>query len=130
MTTDFATGFANQIQEFDLTELPIQGAIPQWLRGVLLRNGPAIFDLPNAQYRHWFDGLAMIQRFEFDQGKIAYRNRLLHSRSYEHAMLHGEIGFSEFASSPRYRWWQRLINIFGAPKYSDNAAVLTVRRWH
>lgn len=123
MSADFAIGFNDQERELNIAQLSVQGSVPEWLRGVLLRNGPSKFDLAHDSYRHWFDGMAMLQRFEFNQGTIAYRNRMLRSRSYEHAMQTGKIGYLEFASSPHYAWWQRLLNVFGPPKFSDNAAV-------
>ena len=47
------------------TELEWQGTPPAWLSGVLLRTGPAKFEVGNTAYRHWFDGLAMLHRFAF-----------------------------------------------------------------
>lgn len=123
MEPDFSIGFNDQERELDIAQLPVQGKVPEWLRGVLLRNGPGKFDLAHDNYRHWFDGLAMLQRFEFNQGNIAYRNRMLQSHSYEHAMKTGKIGYLEFASSPHYTWWQRLLNVFSPAEFSDNAAV-------
>jgi carotenoid cleavage dioxygenase-like enzyme len=40
----FTAGFASLDAEIDTGALPVTGTIPDWLRGALLRNGPALFD--------------------------------------------------------------------------------------
>lgn len=48
----------------------ISGEIPQWLRGTVVRNGPGIYSIGGVRYKHWFDGLALLQRFHFEDGKV------------------------------------------------------------
>lgn len=38
-------GFTDLEEEIMLDDLPVQGKIPEWLSGSLIRNGPAKFDL-------------------------------------------------------------------------------------
>uniref|UniRef100_A0A8C6VL13 Carotenoid-cleaving dioxygenase, mitochondrial n=1 Tax=Naja naja TaxID=35670 RepID=A0A8C6VL13_NAJNA len=38
----------------------LQGQIPKWLKGKLLRNGPGKFEFGPDKYNHWFDGMALI----------------------------------------------------------------------
>lgn len=68
----FHMGLTTLEQEVNLSSLPIRGEIPAWLSGALYRNGPAYF-----QGGHWFDGLAMIHKFSFQQGAVAYANRVM-----------------------------------------------------
>ncbi len=55
--------------------LKTTGEVPTWLTGTFIRNGPASFS-PDGS---WFDGLAMLHSFHFDNGKVLYKNRFLNS---------------------------------------------------
>jgi carotenoid cleavage dioxygenase-like enzyme len=44
MAHDFARGFVTLDQEITRDHLPVQGRIPAWLAGSLLRNGPAQYE--------------------------------------------------------------------------------------
>lgn len=63
--------FYNTHLFFDLNEeverhpCKIQGHIPSWLSGTLLRNGPAKFSVGGEKRVTWFDGLPMLHAFEF-----------------------------------------------------------------
>jgi beta,beta-carotene 9',10'-dioxygenase len=83
--TGFSAGFKTLDAETQGTDLVWQGSPPAWLKGVLLRTGPAKFEVGAAAYRHWFDGLAMLHHFGFDGGRIRYANRFLQSESYRNA---------------------------------------------
>jgi hypothetical protein len=48
----------------------ILGQIPSWLSVTLVRNGPGMFKIGDTEYKHWFDGLAYIQRYYFKNGKV------------------------------------------------------------
>lgn len=71
------------------TTLPVEGRLPEWLSGTLLRNGPGAFEVGDgdgeAAADHWFDGLAMLRRFAFRDGAIEYRNRFLRTDAYRSA---------------------------------------------
>lgn len=51
-------GFQTLDQELRQIPLPVEGRLPPWLAGALLRNGPAKFEVGSRSYNHWFDGLA------------------------------------------------------------------------
>ena len=87
---------------FDVVErLPVEGKLPPWLSGALLRTGPAKYDLERQTLNHWFDGLAMLHRFGFADGQVSYRNRFLQSNSYREDMAAGRLVRGEFASETR-----------------------------
>src|SRR5437660_11854288 len=79
-------GFHSGAREIDSAEVQVAGELPDWLRGSLLLNGPALWDLPNGSYRHWFDGLAMLHRLPFDAGKVTYRRRYVQSEDYRQSV--------------------------------------------
>ena len=56
----YASGFADLDSEVGPLRLPLTGAFPTWLKGTLLRTGPAKFDVGSTTVNHWFDGLAML----------------------------------------------------------------------
>ena len=77
-------GFHTLDSEVD-AELRVEGDLPAWLDGSLIRNGPALFEAEGNGVDHWFDGLAMLHRFSFGDGSVRYRNRFLRTESYERA---------------------------------------------
>src|SRR5256885_11176934 len=68
-----AKGWESLKQEVVLDDVPVEGTLPGWLEGTLVRNGPADYDHGE---RHWFDGLAMLHRFGIHRGRGSYANRL------------------------------------------------------
>src|SRR5664279_3771614 len=90
-------GFTTLEHERTVEALPLRGELPPWLTGSLLRTGPAKFEVGEQRMRHWFDGLAMLHRFTIADGRVAFGNRFLESRSYRAAQARGKIAYSEFA---------------------------------
>ncbi len=129
MSTDTATpvasarrGFDSLEQETRLAGLPVQGQLPPWLQGSLIRTGPAKWEVGDRAMNHWFDGLAMLHRFSFVEGEVSYANRFLESRAYRAARDEGRIAYSEFATDPCRSLFQRVSAMF-SPKLTDNANV-------
>jgi len=116
------TGFGNSPQELEINDVPVQGEVPAWLKGTLLRNGPGAFSLEHQQLRHWFDGLAMLHRFSFDNGRVSYSNRYLESDAVNAARKEGRISYSEFATDPCRSLFKRMTAIFDQ-KLTDSAKV-------
>jgi hypothetical protein len=56
--------------EVDLPDAPVTGALPDWLSGTLLLTGPGKWDLGGQDLEHWWDGLALLQRFSFGSGRV------------------------------------------------------------
>lgn len=44
------------------------GALPEWLSGKLIRNGPGCFEVGDTKLNHWFDGMAMLHSFTIQSG--------------------------------------------------------------
>src|SRR5262245_6385487 len=110
--TSFAQGFADLDQEVVVERLPVKGTFPAWLTGTLLRTGPAKFDVGRQTVNHWFDGLAMLHRFGFENGRVAYRNSFLRSQSFCEAEAKGALVRGEFATDPCRTLFQRVAAIF------------------
>jgi carotenoid cleavage dioxygenase-like enzyme len=118
---DYVAGFADQPTEVAVEDLATTGAIPEWLEGDLLRNGPAMWRVGGRRLNHWFDGMAMLHRFSIHAGKVSYANRFLRSKDYQ-AAKNGSIEFAEFATDPCRSLFKRMTANF-SPAYSSNANV-------
>ena len=125
---DHRLGFEPVRGECAGVSLPVEGDLPNWLSGTLLRNGPGTFEAGDRRLNHWFDGFAMLRRFAIRGGRVAYANRFLRSEAHEHVREHGELGFREFATDPDTGLVGRLERLL-APNFTDNACVnLEARR--
>lgn len=120
-----ARGLATLESEVELDSLPVEGQIPEWLTGTLLRNGPAKFEVGDWALRHWFDGYAMLHRFSFADGRVSYANRFLRSKAYE-AAENGQPSYREFATDPCRSIFRRAATLF-RPRITDNCNVNLAR---
>lgn len=69
-------GFAPIAQEHTLTELEVTGAVPDYLDGRYLRNGPNPVGEIDPAFYHWFIGDGMVHGVRLRDGKAQwYRNR-------------------------------------------------------
>jgi carotenoid cleavage dioxygenase-like enzyme len=119
----YGAGFRSLTREIaEPVALRVTGALPPWLRGTLLRTGPAKYKVGDRTYNHWFDGLAMLHRFAFIDGDVTYANRFLKSNAYCAAEATGKISYGEFATDPCRTLFGRIAAIFD-PKLTDNCCV-------
>jgi len=73
--------------EIDAGPLPLQGAVPDGLRGILVRNGPnPVIPDPRA---HPFVGDGMLHAFRIRDGEVRYRNRWVRTARWEYARRNG-----------------------------------------
>ncbi|MCO5125302.1 MAG: carotenoid oxygenase family protein [Rhizobacter sp.] len=121
-------GFDSGAREIDEASLLVEGDLPAWLRGALLLNGPALWELPNGKLQHWFDGYAMQHRLRFDGAGVRYRSRFVQSDSYRRSTTAGAPAYGEFGSDNPASLWSRL----RGPQATDNPAVVMAphgERW-
>jgi beta,beta-carotene 9',10'-dioxygenase len=123
---DLTAGFESLDRETRVEHLPVEGALPAWLQGSLVRTGPAKWEVGEQTMNHWFDGFAMLHRFGISNGEVSYANRFIQSKAYRAAEGKGEIVYSEFATDPCRSLFSRVISMF-SPKISDNANVNLVK---
>ena len=118
----YAQGLVTLDHETEVDALPVEGALPPWLAGSLLRTGPAKFEAGERSLRHWIDGLAMLHRYSFEEGRVSYANRFLHSRAWRAVEETGELRYSEFATDPCRSLFRRVASMF-RPALTDNGSV-------
>ena len=123
---EYEAGFESLYEETDVASLPVEGEVPAWLSGTLVRNGPAQFEVGDDAYNHWFDGLAMLHAFRMADGEVGYRNRFLETTSRAEAQKADEISRAEFATDPCRSIFRRFMAIF-RPRLTDNASINVAR---
>lgn len=108
-------------------EAAVEGVIPPWLNGSLLRNGPAMYEVGPEAYKHWFDGLGMLQNFKVENGKVTYCSRYLRSEAFVRAQERRGIAYAEFGTplppDPCKNIFARFFSYFVPPKRTDNCSV-------
>jgi carotenoid cleavage dioxygenase-like enzyme len=121
-------GFLSGAREIDDAALRCEGDLPGWLRGSLLLNGPALWELPGGALAHWFDGFAMLHRLRIDADGVRYRSRFARSDAYTRSLAAGAPVYGEFGSTNPAKLLARLKGTQG----TDNPAVVMSRhgeRW-
>jgi beta,beta-carotene 9',10'-dioxygenase len=122
-TTAHTLGFADQTEEVRVDALPVAGEVPAWLRGGLVRVTPAQMDFEKRSVTHWFDGMAMLNRFGFGgDGTVSYASRFLDTKARREALRSGGTAISGFATDPCRSLFQRVQSVF-SPELTDNANV-------
>ena len=119
-------GFQSLEREVSAADLTVRGTLPPWLGGSLLRTGPAKWEIGERRLNHWFDGLAMLHRFSFADGRVSYANRFLDSSTYRIARDEGRLAFRQFATDPCRSLFQRVQSLF-ASEHGDNGNVNVAR---
>uniref|UniRef100_A0A665UAQ5 Carotenoid-cleaving dioxygenase, mitochondrial n=1 Tax=Echeneis naucrates TaxID=173247 RepID=A0A665UAQ5_ECHNA len=109
----------------------VQGTIPSWINGHLLRNGPGKFEFGNTHYNHWFDGMAMLHQFKLEKGQVTYMSQFLQSDAYKKNNESNRIVMSEFGTlslpDPCKNFFQRFLSRFEMIEPTDNASVSFVK---
>jgi carotenoid cleavage dioxygenase-like enzyme len=123
---DYRVGFESCDTEHDDVDLSVEGDLPDWLSGTLLRNGPGKFSTGGESFEHWFDGLAMLRRFAFRDGGVRYSNRFLRTDEYRSVVDGDGLGAGQFGTGASESLLARLKG-FVLPESTDNANVNVMR---
>lgn len=103
-------------------QLHVEGELPDWLQGILVRNSSIPIYQEGKQISHIYDGLAMLHSFAFNEGKIFYTNRFLKSQQYDAVVNKGTARYYGFATKPSL--WQQIKDFFITPdQWVKNASV-------
>lgn len=125
--TNFAPGFCSQQKEITQHGLKIEGKFPEWLEGSLFRTGPAVFELEHQDYKHWFDGLAMIYKYQFKNGQVDFACKFLKSKAYQEAKSTGYVSVKEWATDPCKSIFEKAMAYVSAPPLTDNGNINIIR---
>ncbi|XP_071402888.1 beta,beta-carotene 15,15'-dioxygenase [Centroberyx affinis] len=125
MAPDFAKNTDERPEPY---KAEVQGNLPSWLQGTLLRNGPGIFTVGETTYNHWFDGMAIMHSFTFKDGEVTYRSRYLRGDTYQANMAAKRIVVSEMGTmaypDPSKNFIVKAITFLNhtVPDFTDNGA--------
>lgn len=92
--------------------LEVVGKIPDWLTGTLIRNGPITVTVDEKSNDHWFDGLAMLHAFSFQEGTVKYSNKFLRTDAYRAVFERGSLNYDGFAIDPCRALFKRFFSLF------------------
>lgn len=115
-------GFDRNQQPTKRRRLDENPKVPKWLNGSFVRNGPGRYHVGEMSFNHWFDGLGMLHKFDFNQGVVHYQSDFLDCHATNSAVRRNFFDYQEFATDPCWGLFGRLRSIF---KYgpSDSAKV-------
>lgn len=108
----FKLGFDRNQPSVERRMLSSSGIIPSWLQGSFIRNGPGLFYVGKQRFKHWFDGLAMLHKFDFDQGKVHYQSKFLECQAAYEALNRDKLTYAEFATDPCWGLFGRMRSLF------------------
>ncbi|KAA0203831.1 hypothetical protein HAZT_HAZT004551 [Hyalella azteca] len=107
------------------------GTIPSWLRGSLVCNGPGLMKYGDHEFKHVFDGSAMLQKFTISETGMTYTSKFIKSFAYTTNTEHQQIVVSEFGTrgcSVTKGFLSKLGSKFQFDKmFSDNPPVTLAR---
>ncbi len=97
----YRTGpWAPNVREFDAWDLRVQGALPEGLEGVYIRNTEnPLFD--SIGRYHPFDGDGMLHAMSFADGRAEYHNRFVRTAGFEAEQRAGEALWAGLMESPK-----------------------------
>jgi beta,beta-carotene 9',10'-dioxygenase len=109
--------------EYTLSSLKVEGEIPIWLEGVLVRNGPVHISIEGVPSTHWLDGLAMLHAFSIKEGKVSYINRFLRTDPYKKVFEEESLDYVGFTQDPCRNIFKRFFTLFAKSEHLHNANV-------
>lgn len=109
---NLSKAYSSQYVETKLDNLHINGELPAWLSGSFVSNGPGQFKVGSTHFNHWFDGFAMLKKFDFMSDGIRFQNRFLQSKEYVESNKLGKLNANEFGTySSKYKLGRILSSI-------------------
>lgn len=109
---EYALGLTSLTHEQEPVRAEVTGRLPDWLRGTLIRNGPAQWDVGSDRMRHWFDGFAMLHAFTLDSTGVSYRNRFLRGPDWCAVNASGKLRHPQFATDPCRSFFKKVASLF------------------
>lgn len=91
--------FSLEVVEGADAPLPIEGVVPEYLRGTCYFNGPATFARAGLRYRHWLDGDGMVCAVTFGRDGARLTNRFVRSEKFVREQAAGRPIFRTFGTA-------------------------------
>ncbi|MDH4231131.1 MAG: carotenoid oxygenase family protein [Nitrospirota bacterium] len=113
-------GLAESLTEEYDYEAVVEGKVPDGLRGVLYRNGPALFDRGGLRKRAIQDGDGMVQAFFFHDKGVRFRNKFVRTEKYVEESAAGRFLYPSWSTQAPGGFWA---NFWAGDKMKSQAAV-------
>ncbi len=98
--TPWLLAFRSATSDAFSADAELEGEIPEALSGTLYRNGPAVHEIGDYRYHHWFDGDGMIQAWRINPGRVTHSAKMIATRKYLAEQDAGRALYPGFASVP------------------------------
>lgn len=121
-------GVFQDMEEVNPTKCHVEGKVPSWLAGDILRNGPGKFSNGEDTYNHWFDGYSCLHKFSIKpDGSITFQSKLLDTEILQentkhNRIIHGGLGRKSIID-PCYSVFKKFFSQFWYKPKIDNANV-------
>ncbi|KAL9185394.1 hypothetical protein ACHAXT_003171 [Thalassiosira profunda] len=111
---------------------PVEGTIPSYVEGTLIRNGGGIWSAEDESFSHIFDGFAKIHAYRVHASSVEHQARFLEGKWYNKFLslgrqtLPAQIGTGPILDAeerPKTGFWRTLRAIFNAATIFDNTPV-------
>ena len=86
-----STDRAGSVQR-EPTQAAVEGRLPSWLHGSLVRNGPGTF----RGMKHLFDGYAMLVKVHFEGGQASVQQRCAAPRIQHRTYIHFHGNYASY----------------------------------
>lgn len=124
------SAYISQQEETEVTRLEVVGAVPDWLTGTLIRNGPALFEQGETSLRHWFDGYGLLHAFSLEDGEVTYHSRFIESKEYTENILDTKkrnVAAWGTSADPCRSIFQRFFAMFVDTPTNTNVSVIRLK---
>lgn len=117
----FALGWQSSRTETP-TPVPLDGKVPEWLDGVLIRNGPALYEVGPYEVGHQFDGFSKLSKFNFTRGTVYFQSRFLGSSAYKQTIKRNRLipHIPYHPVRPAFKYVSRIASLFAKDSPRDN----------
>eukprot|EP00112_Aurelia_sp_Birch-Aquarium-sp1_P001711 Seg1186.8 transcript_id=Seg1186.8/GoldUCD/mRNA.D3Y31 product="All-trans-retinyl ester 13-cis isomerohydrolase" protein_id=Seg1186.8/GoldUCD/D3Y31 len=123
--------FQNGVEHPAAVAAKVNGVIPAWITGTLLRVGPGEFKWGDGSYNHWFRGHAILLRFFVQNGEVEFSSKFLkssiyskaHARDDTHTHLHEKNDLPD----PCKNIFKRFASYFYGPHDNCNVNILDIK---
>jgi len=106
----WAKVIAQPATEFPATGLPVlSGKIPDGLRGILYRNGPARLERGGVRMGHWFDGDGAILAVKFTDAGVTGIYRYVQTSGYKEEAQADQLLYGNYGMTAPGPIWNTLL---------------------
>jgi len=74
------------------------GSIPNWLQGTFMRTGPGRFDFQDVSVENFFDGYAILSKYEINGESVTFQTKFLETEAYKKALIAQRPVYAEFGT--------------------------------